>query len=315
MNHLEAQDKNIIYKLLILWITFICLCCLPLAVSADIGRHPTISLKIIKDGKVVNGSAIIFLDVFIAGGNDLRLVSKDLPYIKNMIESNEFESYFYCHQGDCNQWLYFKPNRIAVIYPSNEYPPQREMSSSAESDLKNELRFEAPRVYLSNDLKYDRNTFDISLNLNLNENGTIEVINKTPNYFVWSGIAFILTILLELLVARVYYLNKKMPDRLILVIVLINFISFPFVWFFVPFTAQLILSFIFGSFIVFAISEFMVWIIEAILLKIFCKLSFSYSDAFKLSFAMNLCSAILGTFIFYFWLYDFFDYAELISNR
>ena len=127
--------------------------------------------------------------------------------------------------------------------------------------------------------------------VNLLSDGSIEVdrtLNKTllKRFFI----ALILTLALELIIARLFLAKLKENRKKILLYVLFaNLISLPIVWFLSPliFEAEGYL-----------LAELFVMIFEALFIYFFSRKIITLKKSFVMSIVMNLVSLIIGGFLF-----------------
>jgi hypothetical protein len=100
-------------------------------------------------------------------------------------------------------------------------------------------------------------------------------------------IAFLLTNIIEFIPFNFFVRDKL--EKKIFYLLLINIITLPIIWFFLPFFFDNYLIF-------FVLFEIIVFLIESILIKFILKKNFLF--ALKLSFIMNFLSAIIGFILF-----------------
>lgn len=100
--------------------------------------------------------------------------------------------------------------------------------------------------------------------------------------------ALILTILIEVLIALLFFRIWKIPFRFLWVIILINLISLPLVWFLFP---------VFLKEWSVPAGELTAFLVEALLIRLLCSKYLSTGKSFLLSFVMNLVSFVTGGLI------------------
>jgi hypothetical protein len=100
-------------------------------------------------------------------------------------------------------------------------------------------------------------------------------------------VAFVLTNIIEFIPFN-FFVKEKIEKK-VFYLLLINSITLPIIWFFLPL--------FFENYIIFFILfELLIFFIESILIKIFLKKDFLF--ALKLSFIMNFLSALIGFILF-----------------
>jgi len=135
------------------------------------------------------------------------------------------------------------------------------------------------------------NVFDYTYEAMLNSDGSLALANKTSlvtSYgFSLFERAFIITLVVEVIGAFVYSLNKKLPTTFVLSVVLGNSISVPCIWFLLPLIIGDIVLYI-------IISESMVVCFEAFIIYKVNKAYFNFVSALPVSVMLNALSFILG---------------------
>jgi len=102
--------------------------------------------------------------------------------------------------------------------------------------------------------------------------------------------AFLITIILELIVALIYFRQNKIPSYNLRFIALANILSHPILW--------IVAANLTGFFIGNLIGEPLVIVFEATLLYIFMRTILSYKKTLWLSIKMNIVSFLLGGTIY-----------------
>jgi hypothetical protein len=249
--------------------------------SADIGKHPTLTLHIKKNGVVITGEALVCYDTLIPGGRPDQ-ASKDYRYIKDRIETRTYIACHYCFQGKCERGFYEVPSRIAILYPAHGLYNDDEAS---EQEI-------VPQLYESGVVQVRKPyVFDYIYEAVLNSGGVLSLVNKTSLVTAYGlrlfGRAFILTLVMEAVGAFVYILSKKLSPKVLLSVLLGNSISVPCIWFILP----LIIDGIFPYLIV---SESFAVCFEAFIIYKLNKACFNFASALPLSVILNALSFIIG---------------------
>ncbi len=261
-------------------------------ISADIGRKPTLTLDIKQNGENISDNVLICYDVFMAGAetfDNTISMNKDYPYIKEILDNKEYRSCFYCDytiykNKECKSWFYGLPTKIAILYP-------------AYGNYGNPNRSITPILYKSEEfeLKSGIKRYDYIYEANLNSDKTITIKDDTPVFsldqLIYFLFALLLTIIIEVIFTRSYFLKKKnKPKRILKIILIVNLISLPILWF--------ILTFLLNTILLFTIGEIFVVLLEGGLIYFFIKKEITFKESMKLSFINNILSLFLGGFIF-----------------
>lgn len=144
------------------------------------------------------------------------------------------------------------------------------------------------KLLVSPFLKENGNYSYHKLSISENEIEDITPIFGTSykNYFT----ALIITLILELFIALIFFKLNTISYNNLIFIVVINLLTHPILW--------LISANIFGFYFGNTFGELFVFLAEAVLLYYFIKPIISKKNALKLSFQMNILSYIIGGLIY-----------------
>ena len=95
-------------------------------VAADIGKAPTITLHIQKNGERATGDALMCYDTSMhrrpgyqaIKDYHIKHASKDALDIKEHLENKPYISCWYCLNGECEEFFDELLRRIAILYPA-----------------------------------------------------------------------------------------------------------------------------------------------------------------------------------------------------
>ncbi len=261
--------------------------------SADMGRHPNLILEIRQNGTPLSGDALVCSDTFSIMHDITRIYnSRDYDYIKNI--SNTYDSCFYCvfDKSACYGGFDSIPEKIAILYPSYGFCDlyKHEFPSYC-SSVENRSENQKPVLYQSDlHVTFRRGVFDYMYEADLNPDGSITFIDKTPFIskftFLYFSMALIITVFLEMVMAFIYILKKRLPLRILWFVVLSNIISLTIFWF--------VISPVFHNIL---LSELFVLLLEGYIIYQFNKKKISLIESMILSLIMNAVSFSLGEFI------------------
>lgn len=149
-----------------------------------------------------------------------------------------------------------------------------------------------------------RENFRSAFEAELSPDGTISISETTSllrtNLAKNIGsflIALAFTLIIELLIATLYFKIAKIPLKLLHWVLLINLITLPFVWFLFPLIWQTTIAVIIG--------ELFAFITEPIMLHYFSKKRVVWKHAIILCFLANLASFLIGGFLLIFFYFMF----------
>ena len=275
------MKKIFLFLITILVITSIT----PIVVLADTGRHPTIEVEIWKDEEIISEDAGICYNVLTASGF-MSQKSKNYQYIKPLEEDYNKISCSYCNNGNCEDWFYKLPSKLAIVYPAHSFI---ELVNGPQQNI-------SPVLYKSEEFDLKRfNTYDYKFKAVLNEDGTITLKNKTPTISVSRlisfAIAFIQTIILELLVALLYLTMRKLSKKILWAVTLANIISLAIFWFLFPLIFKNIIPLL-------IVGELFVFLSESYMIHVFSKKQITLRQSTVMSLLMNVTSFIVGGFMF-----------------
>lgn len=291
------------------WIVFsflLFIILIPNFISADIGMHPTMYLEIKQNGNNIYGinSEIIvcynvsvnkplslFSSGYIRGAEPLSEDEENYKYVKELKEIEGYSHCSYCGGSNKKCWSTFQTlsyvpekMRIAVVYPLPQHWDNRTVDTKV---------YESDYFYVKEGIR----TYQYKYEAELNQDGTITIKNRTTPFtseqLVYFILALILTILIERFSTKIYFRNKEKPNRIIRKIILINLISLPIFWFLMPFILK-------NATILLIIGEVLVTLMEGYLIYIFTKKEVSIKSSMLLSLINNICSFVIGGFVFLF---------------
>lgn len=125
--------------------------------------------------------------------------------------------------------------------------------------------------------------------INPDESLSINDVTPLPERFRIKDflVSFLITVILELLVAKILFVRKK-PNVFLPFVLYANTITLPVFWFFMLYHSSMTLASYYSA-------EAVIIIFEGIFIKIFTKQTLA--DSFMLSIIMNLVSVFIGGFI------------------
>src|SRR5262249_7032011 len=158
--------------------------------------------------------ALVCYDTFLAGAmryqeieddRDIIYAHKDYLSVKEYLKKKTYTSCDYCWHGECHDWFYEVPSRIAILYPA--YGLDHNNAAAEETIV--------PHFYESRVMHVSRLiAFDYTFEAMLKSDGSLALTNKTSlvtayGFFLFVQ-AFIITLVVEVVGAFVYRLTKKL---------------------------------------------------------------------------------------------------------
>jgi hypothetical protein len=255
----------------------------PESSSADIGPKPSAEIHLTLNGKNIPDPA--FRATMLTcqkGGEQFPVAFRDLiPQLEiddfDTARNCSWKPAFLVHGGECRDGVchfgYFLPDRfrLAVYLPSEN------------------------AVFKS--IEVTRENFNSTFEGELLSGGSMVLNETTP--FIKSDIvsntktfliALLITLILELLVARIYVSRTKSRGKVLGSVLIANTISLPLVWFVFPLLVT-------GPLVILA-GEIFAFVFEGYFIHWRNAEDISLKKSFVLSILMNLTSLILGGFIF-----------------
>lgn len=247
--------------------------------SADIGRHPSLTLNIKKNGKTIRDDAAIIHNGFVVGGRErVTEHSGVYSYTENFFDSEEYVEYFFWKVNKRTEFYNQLPEQIIILYPVDR-----------DFNFYDAHSFNA---YKSAPLHYAPFVYDHVYEANLNEEGSITLIPILPSLKPMVAKVFALTVLLELITAFIYLSFKRISFKILVSVIIGNLITLPIIWFLIP----LFMSVIIFSFL---LSEAVAVFTEAVVIRIMNKKYFTFPQSLQFSLLINVISAVIGGFLFY----------------
>ncbi len=259
---------------------------LPIFVSADSPPPPPFTVNFTYEGQKINDSKFYAValqcrqekisDIFVIPQLDINQsdTAKTCSWMPRLSTSGGF-----CVDSICHfDWVYGQ-FKLAVYIPS--------LDKTFISEMIN-------REYLGHYGRKTQTVYDVNLSKDSGITvNNVMIVNNTNSIFnagflALMTISFIATIILESIVALVFFLLKKVKKNIFLAVLIGNLVSVPFVWVidgtFPFFTGLLYLS------------EIIVVVFEAWLIKLFAKKMLSWKMCLLISLIMNIASFIVGQY-------------------
>lgn len=243
---------------------------LPLITQADLGPKPTMNFNFIYHTE--------YAYQIISG---VQIICHDISCNNSKISEDYGPQGFRCLSHSCNSMSYGYEGKYNII--KIQFADKTRVSNVFENTGFN-------------------SRYDVIVD---NDKLTIGTLPFSPNYPVLFPqyniknflLAFFLTIIIELIVGLIFIIKKRLPKKILLIILFGNFITIPLIWFLLP----KIFSFLYPDFIIIEnfINELIVILIEAFIIYYFCKNYISWKTASVLSIIINLISWIIGGIVEY----------------
>ena len=262
-------------------------------IHADLGPKPTVNIAVTYLGQAVPDNQFVAQMLECGSGGESLQAQGFVACIANPEICKAFDALnfsdatchwrraFFAWGGNCKDGLctfsYFPPEtfRIAVYLPSQH------------------------ALYVSNVASRDTSKLNSEFSLDLQQDGSGILRRKLVFWdlgrFVSFIPAFILTVIIELIVALIYLGVRKLPKNILLTIFFANLISLPIVWFVIS-----IIPFNVGYFIL--VSEMFAVVFEAWFVFWKHPDHFTFKQALGMSVLTNGASFILGNIISVFFL-------------
>lgn len=279
-----------------IFLTILLLVLLSSLSHADIGRKPTIDVKVLYDNKEISDSIFYgkmlacFSESYIKGEDQFKLSKYTAVQLNVSIH-------------DSNRNCTWAPTERAWVLPCED----SECSFGYNPPVEFKIAIYIPsldKVFISENIT--RTKIYSAYELSINSDGSTKIVETTYTAKTKSFLqALVMTLILELITAliifRLFKINKKFIKRLIVCIAIADIISLPIIWFVFPLLAKILIFEI--LFIVpllsWLLAEILVIIFEAYFIAGLNKKAITLKQSFILSVIMNLVSAIIGSIILY----------------
>ncbi len=147
--------------------------------------------------------------------------------------------------------------------------------------------FKADNSKLDSD--YDVIVKEDKLEIGDGDMGASLTINRTPGYFI---VAFVITVILELLAAVAYVLVLKLKSKILLSVLFGNILTLPFVWFVFP-----LLSPRMSWLLIILVSEIFAVAVETAIVFLSNRKGIPFIKSLILAILMNAISLIVGGYV------------------